>query len=178
MSNSILQAAEQKVESQLTPPNQADYMRIVVAGMNVLLDKGPNGILAALKQSKNPISDCAIGAINLCLLMRKQSRWTMPLRAMVPAAMTLMLQALDFADKSGIVKVGNPELVQATHIFTNQMFARLGISQQMIHTALSKVHGMTQDPGQMELINRAAGVVKDPRASTPTPLTGGDNVPA
>lgn len=175
LQNRILEAAEQKIESGLTPENRANYMRIVVAGQKVGLDGGPNSILASLKDSKNPLQDCAMGAINLCLLMRKQSRGTMPLKAMVPAATTLMLQALDFADRAGILKVGNPELVRATRILTNLIFQKFNISSQMLHTAASKVHAITQDPIQMEKINREAGVVKHPLASTPTPLTEADN---
>jgi hypothetical protein len=127
-------------------------------------------ILAGLKQSRNPISDSATGAINLVLLMRKQSRGTMPEKALVPAAMTLMLQALDFVDKAGIAKVGKDELVQATHIFTNHMFEAFGVTLPMLTHAANQVHAITQDPAKMELLNRRAGVVKDPRASVPTPM--------
>lgn len=172
LSNQILQAAEQKVESQLTPENRANYMKIVVAGMKLALAKGPNGILASLKQSKNPLNDCAEGAINICLLMSKQSRGTMPAKAMVPAAMTLMLHALDFADKTGVLKVGTPELVKASHIFTNHVFKAFGITSQMLHTAAANIHGIMQDPAKMHAINLKAGVTADPRAPAPTPEAG------
>lgn len=175
LSNKLLEAAEQKIESSLTPENRADYMKIVVAGLKTGLANGPRGILASLKQSKNPINDSAIGAINLVLLMRKHSMGTMPLKAMIPAAMTLMLQALDFADKAGIVKIGTDELVQATHIFANALFPRLGIKPQMLHAAIQRVHAISQDPAKMELVNRKLGAVKDPRASEPTPMPGGEN---
>lgn len=175
--NQILEAAEQKIESQLTPPNRANYIKVVTAGMHLALAKGPDGILGSLRNSKNPISDCAVGAVNLCLLMRKQSRGTMPLKSMVPAAMTLMLQALDFADKSGIVKVGTAELVQATHIFTNHLFKQFGITPKMLQTAAVNVHAITQDPAKMEAINRKAGIAKDPRAIASAPAPEAANVP-
>jgi hypothetical protein len=170
MNNKILGAAEAKIESSLTPENRADYNKVVTAGMKLALQKGPNGILGSLAQSKNPIPDAVNGAINLCGLLRKQSRGTMPVKAMVPAAMTLLLHALDFADKTGLVKIGTPELVQATHQFANEMFKRFKITAPMLHTAAAKVHAMTQDPGQMEKINRAAGTVKAPNASSPPPM--------
>lgn len=175
LQNRILKAAEQKVESGLTPDNRADYLKIVVAGMKIALDGGPNSMLASLKQSKTPIQDCVTGAVNLCLLMRKQSRGTMPLKAMVPAGMTLLIQALDFADRAGVVKVGNPELVQAAKLYTNQIFKSAGITAQMLHTAAGKIHAITQDPSAMEKINRAAGIVKDPNASTPTEVPEASN---
>lgn len=170
LSNPLLQQAEDKVESQLTDENKQNYMKIVVAGMSALLNGGPNGIMASLKQSKDPISDCAKGAVSLCLILRKQAHGIMPLKAMVPAAMTLMLKALDFADRSGVAKVGQPDLVRATHIFTDTVFASFGITKQGLANAAQKVHAITQDPQAMAAINLKAGVTVHPGAATPTPL--------
>ena len=122
LNNRVLQAAEEKVESNLLPANHTDYMRVVVAGMKVAMAKGPDSILASLHKSTDPVSDCAKGAVNLAFMLRKHSRNTMPMKALVPAAMTLMIHALDFVDKSGIAKIGTPELVRATHVFTNMVF--------------------------------------------------------
>lgn len=170
LSNPLLEMAEQKVESQLVPETRQNYMKIVVAGQHAALDGGPNSILATLKQSKDPVSDAAKGAVSLCLILRKQAHGIMPLKAMVPAAMTLMLKALDFADRAGIVKVGQPELVRATHIFTDFMFAKFGITKQGLANAGQKVYAITQDPQKMAAINLKAGVTVHPGAATPTPL--------
>ena len=168
LNNKILQAVEQKVESQLTPDTRDAYLRIVVSGMKVALDGGENSILAQLRGSQNPIEVCAKGAINLVLLMQHQSRGTMPVKAIPPAAMTLMLKALDFADRTKIARIGAPELVKATHIFTNYLFEKFKITPQMMHAAATNVHRVMQDPTAMEKINRKAGVVKVPGTSTPT----------
>lgn len=168
LSNNILQAAEMKLESQLTPQNRADYLKVVVAGLKVALAKGPDGYLASLKNTKDPINGSAIGAINLCLLMRKSSRGTMPVKAMVPAAMTLMLHALDFVDKAGIAKVGEHELIQATHTFTNHIFKALHITPNMIHSAASRIQQVVQNPTNVEMMKRKAGLVKAPNASETT----------
>lgn len=156
LQNNMLEAAERKIEESITPANRQNYTKIVTAGMKLAMEQGPDSIIASLRHSKNPISDCAVGAVNLCLLMRKQSRGTMPMQSLVLAASTLMLQALDFADKAGIVKVGRDELVQATHIFTNHLFKQLGITPQMIHTAAGKVHSILQDPEAMQKIQQKA----------------------
>ncbi len=170
LNNKLLQAAEQKVESGLQPDTRGDYMKIVVAGMRVALSDGPNSIMASLRHSRDPVGDAAVGAINLVMLMRKQSRGTMPAKAIPPAAMTLMLQALDFVDKSRIKRISAPDLDRATHIFTNHMFTVNGITPAMLRSMAVKVHGVTQDPTHMEMLARRAGVVKDPRASQPTGL--------
>lgn len=172
LSNPLLQQAEDKIESQLTPDNRQNYMKVVVAGMHAALDKGPNGILAQLRQSQDPISDAAKGAVSLVLILRKQAQGIMPLKAMVPAAMTLMLKALDFIDRSKIMPIGEPELVRATHIFTDTIFARFGISKAGLANAATKIHAITQDPQSMAAINLKAGITRHPDAATPTPLPG------
>lgn len=173
LNNKVLQAAEAKVEAGLTPDNRDAYHKIVVAGLRVALDKGPNGILASLKQAQDPVMQCAAGAINLVMLMRQQSRGTMPGQAIPPAAMTLMLQALDFVDKAGIQKIGVKDLVRAGHIFLNHLFTVIKVTPAMLQNMAARVHGITQDPTAMEMLARRAGVVKDPRASQPTNLPMG-----
>jgi hypothetical protein len=173
LGNPLLQQAEDKVESGLTPENRANYMKIVVAGMHVALDKGPNGIMASLGKSQDPIADAARGAVSLVIILRQQAHGIMPLKSMVPAAMTLMLKALDFVDRSKIAPVGNPELVRATHVFTDTMFARMGITKAGLANAATKIHAITQDPQAMAKINLKAGFTRHPMAATPTPLPPG-----
>lgn len=168
LNNNILEATEREIEGQLLPDVRADYMKIVVAGMKVAGHNGANGLLSGLNRRKDPVADCAIGAINLVFMMSKTSKGTMPMKAMIPAAMTLMLHALDLVDKAGIAKVGAPELARATHVFTNHLMAVLKITMPMLQTAATHVHGIMQDPTKMELINRKAGVVRAPGTSTPT----------
>ncbi len=170
LNNRLLQAAEQKVESGLTPDNQKDYMKIVVAGLRVVLAKGPDGIMASLKKSRDPVHDAAVGAVNIVLLMSKQSRGTMPPKALVPAAMTLMLQALDFVEKAKITKVTAKKLDRATFIFRNQMLGAFHVTPDSLRDAGVKVHAIMQDPTKMDIIARRTGVVKDPRASVPNNL--------
>jgi len=162
--NSVLEAAEQQLEGKLTPAIHEAYARIVVAGMMAALHGDKGGILASLRDSKDPISDCAIGAVNLCLILRKKSRGTMPLNAMVPAAMTLMLHALDFANKIGVVQIGTPELVRATHIFAGAIMKNLGITQQILQNAIGKVHAVTQNQDTLEKMKTAAGINPAPGA--------------
>lgn len=170
--NDLLTQTEQKIEGQLQGDTRQNYMKIVVAGMHAGMAGGPKSILASLKNSKDPIHDCAVGAVHLVLILRKQAKGVMPLKAMVPAATTLMLKALAFAERLGMVQVTPQNLAQATRILTNTLFAAFHITPQMMQAVAQKVRGITQDPGHMEAIKRAAGVVKDPNASEPTQPEG------
>lgn len=173
-SGSIIDAAEQRIESQLTPQTHESYLKIVVAGMHAGLANGPNSILAQLSKSQDPVADCAKGAIGLVLILKHQAKGIMPIKAMVPAAMTLMLKALSFADRTGVVKVGAPELSRATHIFANMFLSKLGVTPQMMQHAINKTHAITQDPVAMEQMKRSNGFVRHPDASEPTPLPEGN----
>jgi len=170
MSNPILQASEQKIEDGLTDSNRESYMKIVVAGMAAGLARGPNSILASLLKSPDPVRDAAKGAVGLVLILRKDAKGVMPLKAMIPAAMTLMLHALDFVSHAGHTQVGTNELVRATHIFTNTLFGHFGITPAMLQQAAQKVHGLTQDPVAMAQINLKAGITQHPAAANPTPM--------
>lgn len=163
--NKLLADAEQKIENQLEPTTRANHDKIVNAGMHAVLAKGLDGLLASLKDSADPISDAAKGAVSLVLILRKQAHGVMPGKAMVPAAMTLTLRALGFADRAGIIKVGTPEIVRATKIFTDTVFARLGITKNGLARAAEKVHGFTQDPAAMQKVNEKAGIVAHPGAA-------------
>lgn len=175
LNNALLRQAEAQLETNLTPDNRQNYMKVVVAGLNIALDKGADGFMARLANSQDPIGDCARGAVALVLIMRKQSRGVMPIKAMIPAGMTLMFHGLDFIDRAKIAKIAAPELDKASTIFTNFLFAKLKITADMLQHAAGRVHEMMQDPAQMELINRKAGLVKSPGASEPTPLPSGSS---
>jgi hypothetical protein len=173
LNNPLLAQAEEKLEANIVDPaTHQNYMKIVVAGLNIALDKGPDGFMGKLRNSRDPVSDCATGAVALLLIMRKESKGVMPMKAGVPAGMTLMFHGLDFIDRARIAKIAEPDLDRATTIFTNTLFHKLGITPKMLQTAATNVHKITQDPGKMELINRKAGFVKSPDASQPTPLPG------
>lgn len=173
LSNPLLQQAEQGIESSLTGDTRADYDKIVVAGLHAALAGGPKGILASIQLSKDPISDAAKGAVSLVLILRREAKGVMPLKAMVPAGMTLMLKALDFVDRSKISPVAQADLVRATHIFTDAVFARFGITKQGLANAGQKVYALTQDPASLAAINLKAGVTRHPDSATPTQVPPG-----
>lgn len=174
LGNPLLAQAEQKLEANISDPaTHQNYMKIVVAGLHIALANGPNGFLAKLRNSRDPVADCATGAAALVLIMRKQSKGVMPMKAAVPAGMTLLFHGLDFIDRAKIAKIGEPDLDRATTLFTNFLFHKLGITTKMLQTAATNVHGITQDPAAMAKISLKAGLTRHPDAAVPTPLPPG-----
>jgi len=150
--NADLAALEQQIEAGVPAQLREDYQKIVVAGMKAGLKGGPNSILAQLRNSKDPLNDCVKGAVNLTSLLRRMSRNTMPIRAMIPAAMTLMLQALDFADRMGMVKVGKPEIAQATKLFADLIFQANHITNAQLQQVAQKTQGVMNNPQQLQAL--------------------------
>lgn len=169
--NPLLAQTEQRIESNILDQHvKDDYMKILVAGLHVALANGPASFVAKLRDSQDPINDCARGAVAIMLIMRRESRGVMPMKAAVPAAMVLMLHGLDFIDRAKIAKVGATELDNATKTFTNELFHKLGITPGMIKHATGRVGQIMQDPEAMQKINLKAGITRHPLAATPTPL--------
>jgi len=166
INNPILKVAEQRLESTLVPVVRKNYDKIVLAGMATALEGGQDGILYSLHQSKNPIYDAAKGALNIVLLMRRQARGTMPLKAMVPAGMTLMIKALDFIDKAGIAKVDVNTINQATKFYMEELLKAFHITGKMLDTAANNLHNTVQDPQKLKSMKQAAGIVRVPRPGT------------
>lgn len=166
--NKLLQAAEAKIESNLVPENRVNYQKLVVAGLKVALAKGPEGYMAQLKNSKDPLSDAAVGAVNLVFMLNKQARGTAPIQAMVPAAATLMFHALDFVERTGMMKIGPQEIATASKKFADVVFKNMNLTPQMLQKAHENVVAVSKDPAHMEAMKRKAGLVRAPGASVPT----------
>ncbi len=170
--NPMLQQIESQIEANLQPDVKDAYDKIVVAGGHLALANN-GAMLTQLAKAPDPIIGAAKGAVGLVLIMRKDARGVMPMKAAVPAAMTLFLKALDFIDRSKIAPVGNAELVRGTHALTDFLFARMGITKAGLANAAQKVHGLTQDPSAMHAIQLKAGLLKHPMSAQPTPLPPG-----
>ena len=73
----------------------------------------------------------------------------MPVDAMVPAAMTLMLHTLDFAEKTNLVTITPDVLDRATHMFMDKIMRLMKITPEDMSDALGKVHTILRDPDMM-----------------------------
>jgi len=167
--NSLIKQAEQKIEQGLKSGVHDPYMKIVISGMKVLLKDGPDGLMAQIKTSQDPLSDIVKGVIGLIGTLRRAAKGNMPTDAMVAAGMTLVLQGLDFADRTGVLKVGAAEIDQATQMYIETLLPLLGISQEKLARMTEQVHGVTQDPDKMQMIQRAGTASAQPPNPNPPP---------
>lgn len=155
MMNALAKQAEDKIEEAITPASRDAYERIVKAGMTVVLNKGRDGALASIKDSKDPVSDVVKGVIGVVSLLRKQSKGTMPEVPMVYAAMTLILHGLDFADKLGVLILDNETLEKATELFADTMLPVIGIQKEHVAQMGQRLEKIMADPASAEKLRQA-----------------------
>lgn len=153
--NTLIKQVQAQIEQRLKTGVRESYQKIVISGMKFILDKGPDGILAQLGKSQNVIDDAVKGAIGVVGILRRAAKGVMPADAMVPAAMTLMLEALDYAERVGLLTVDTNVIDQATHLFIETISPRMGVTPQKLGQLTSQVHGIMQDPDKMARITAA-----------------------
>lgn len=152
--NSLLKQAEGVIEKGIPPNQRQSYMKIVVSGMKIALAGGGKSVIAEIKSAKEPVDTIVKGVIGLLSYMRMQAKGVMPIDAMIPAGMTLVLQALDFAERIGVMKVDKQTLANATQMYAIAIMAKLDITPQKLRGVVQKVHGIVTDPAKLEKLKQ------------------------
>lgn len=166
--NQTLRAAEDKIEWRLKRGTRDGYLRLVVAGMDAAMHGGQDSILMSLRDSKQPVHDCAVAALDLSFRLRKRSNADLSLATAVAAARALMVHALAFTEMVGALSIGSPELLRATSFFNELIFARLRASNRPSH-GTAETRSIPQADHYVAQIERAvAAVVWLPQADPMT----------
>lgn len=147
--NTLIKQVETQIEQRLRAGVRESYMKIVVAGMKYAMNGGDKSILAQLKDSENVVEDAVKGAIGLVGVLRRAAKGVMPVDALIPAAMTLMLEALDYAERAGLITVDKAMIDQATQLFVETLLPKLGLTPQKLGEMTQRVHGIMSDPDRM-----------------------------
>ena len=151
LKNPLLKQAQTKIESGVQ--DRDAYNRIVQAGTKVIYDKATFTELSKeIRQAQDPVTEIAEGMIGILGILYKQSRKTMPIPAMVMAGMSLLLDALDFAEQAGLVKIDKAELNKATTHYLNSLLPKFGLTPDKIDATLGQLGGTIKDPAKMAQI--------------------------
>lgn len=147
--NTLLRQTEVSVEKTVPAYDRDNYLKIVVAGMKYAMFKGSDSVIASLRNSKDPLSDSVKGAIAIVGALRQGAKGTMPIKPMVAAALTLMLHALDFAEKMKLLTITPDELDRATQLFMDTILPYLKVPKETLDASLEQVHTLLRDPDKM-----------------------------
>lgn len=151
LKNPLLKQAQAKIESGVQ--DRDAYNRIVQAGTKVIYDKATFSELSkSIRQAQDPVTEIAEGMIGILGILYKQSRKTMPIPAMVMAGMSILLDALDFAEQAGLVKIDKAQLNKATTHYLNSLLPKFGLTPDKIDATLGQLGGTIKDPAKMAQI--------------------------
>lgn len=142
LNDPILKQIEQGIEEKIPPEMKDKYLAIVVSGMQIMFSKETSALLdKTLDMQGDMVSNLSQGIAKLMVLIYNESKKGSPqgdensgmdVRMAVPAAISLLCQALDYAEHAKGVKV-TPEMAAAatkqTMLATLKMF---GISSDQI----------------------------------------------
>lgn len=148
LKNPILSKAQAEVERQVQ--DRASYDKIVRAGLKAIYSKGTFGKLTQqIVKAEDPVADVGRGMVAIISLLSKQARGTMPPIPTVQAGMALLLDALDFMEQAGMVKVSEQVLEKAITTFMEALMPALGLDAGRMDDLLGQVQETMASPERM-----------------------------
>lgn len=105
MQDKQLAQIEQQIEQAIPQEKKDAYERIVAAGLKLMFSPETNsGIFKGASEGNVP-SRLAMITAGVIAILAKESRGSMPMDVAMPAAMILLLHALDFIATAGAIKI-------------------------------------------------------------------------
>lgn len=135
LNDPLLKQVEQGIEQAVPPEHQQMYQSIVVAGMHVMFSKETSQLLdQQLAVSDDVVANVSDGISKLIMIVFNEAK--QPVDQFVPAAglasISLMCQALDYAEQAKGVKVDEQVIADCTKATTQKVLARFGITQDQV----------------------------------------------
>ena len=154
LKNPLLQKALAEIEKGVT--NRDAYDKIVSAATKTIYDeKVFASISRGIAEAEDPVADAAKGIVAILGTLASKARGTMPHDAATQAGMALMLDALDFMEQAGLLKVDNETLDRAAQDFIEAMLPSTGITSDKLTAALADVQKVMGNQEQMRAYEAA-----------------------
>jgi hypothetical protein len=156
--NPLLQKAEQAAQSKIPAQFQNAFQRIVTAGLKVMYSPQTHEMMVQEMNKPQPIeASAAEGVAKLMGILWHEGKGTLPMQAMIPAAVVLLCEGLDFAEKAGKAKVTPQILAEATKQCMSDLMQILGITPQKIQAAAAQAKQSQPAAPARGLIGNAMG---------------------
>lgn len=132
----LLKQAEQGIEQAVPPEHRKMYESIVVAGMNVMFSQQTAHLMEQqLQQGGDLAKNVAEGVAKLIMIVFNESKQQADAfaPAAVLAALTLLYQALDYAEQAHGAQVNPEMLAQATKQAQMLVLKSFGITEDQVN---------------------------------------------
>jgi hypothetical protein len=137
---------------KLPPELEEMYQRVVIAGMKVMFSDESHHLLEKELQGPGTTEEkLGRGLAGLMLLLFKQSNKTLPPQVIIPAGIELMMNAVEYFQKTDKVKISDQDIGHAIQIMLGVLMHAFGAQPNEVFgkaAALSQGQGQGQGQGQ------------------------------
>lgn len=128
-----------RANMKLPPQLQVPMQKVVLAGMKVMFDPKTHQLMLDELNRPAPLDqNLADGIVGLMVILFKQSNQTMPPQVVIPAGIDLLMQAVDFIEKSGIKQIDNAIIGSATTKFIQGILAKFGLDPNKVFSNIQQ----------------------------------------
>jgi len=141
LNDPVLKQIEQGIEDKIPADKKDAYLAIVVSGMQVMFSKETSKLMdESLDMPGDMVTNVAQGIAKLMILIYNESKngggEGMDVTMGVPAAITLMCQALDYAEASRGVEVTPEMAAECTKQTMKATLKAFGITEDQINQTI------------------------------------------
>ena len=134
--------AQQRSEMRENVPEDLRdaYDRIIGAGMKFMFSDQTHGEMVKMLKGQGTLDDkLSAGVAYLMMNMVQQSNGTMPPELIIPAGIDLILQAAEFAEKTGMDQVTTEIIANAMHKYVLLVAKKAGVSEDQLMNGIDKL---------------------------------------
>lgn len=120
---------EQQIRAKIRPEDQSMVDRLFLAGKKFLYaPQTRDFVLGQIQKEGDPGENIAQGIASLISILDKEVRGQKSPAAYIPVAMLLLVEALDFVHKSGLMEVTDELISKATQDLMAFMMQKFGLN--------------------------------------------------
>ena len=145
--NQKLKQYEAGIEENIKPEDREAYDRIVTSGITVIASDDFHDKMVEALSTDEPLPDrIANGVARLISLLHVSAEGTMPIGATIAASYTLMIKAMDFAERALGEEITD-DIIAETALKTISVVAPLlGITKEKLQAAMQGGQPEAQQP--------------------------------
>jgi hypothetical protein len=155
--NTLLQQTEQQTQSKVPAKFKTSFDRVVLAGQKLMYSDETHSMMRSQLDAPNPPEiNVGEGIAKLMGILWKEGKGTIQMEAFIPAALILLCEGMDFAEKAGKMQVTPDTLAAATKELMSSLMQILGITPEKIQAAKAQAKP-AQPAAPKGIIGKAMG---------------------